>query len=157
MSVKPIPDGYHTLTPYLICQGAGQAIEFYKQAFGAKEVMRMNGPGDSIAHAEIQIGDSRIMLGDEMPSMGYRSPKGLDGCPVGLCLYVENCDAVFDRAVKAGAIVKRPLDNQFYGDRSGQVIDPFGHVWTIGTHVEDVSEEEMCRRMEAMMAEQGQG
>jgi PhnB protein len=150
MAVKPIPDGYHTVTPYLIIKGAAKAIEFYKQAFGATELLRMGGPGDCVAHAEIKIGDSPVMLADEFPNMGYSSPQKYGGTPVSILLYVPDVDAVFNRAVAAGARVVKPLQNQFYGDRSGTVADPFGHVWTIATHVEDVPEEELHRRMAAM-------
>ena len=150
MSVSPVPAGYYTVTPYLIISGAARAIEFYKQAFGATEVMRMGGPDGRVGHAEIQIGDSRVMLADEFPEMGAKSPPSVGGTPVGLCLYVPNVDQLFDRAVKAGGKVERPLANQFYGDRSGTLVDPFGHKWTIATHVEDVTPEEIERRMAAM-------
>jgi PhnB protein len=150
MSVKPIPDGYSSVTPYLIVTGAARALDYYKMAFDAKELMRMPGPDGKVAHAEMQIGDAKIMLADEMPAMGHKSPQTLGGSGVGLMLYVTDVDRIFERAVNAGGTVKQPLTNQFYGDRSGTVTDPFGHVWTIATHVEDVSEEEMQRRMEAM-------
>ena len=150
MAVKPIPEGYHTVTPYLIVKGAAGAIEFYKKAFGAKELVRMPGPGGCVMHAEIKVGDSPIMMADEMPEMGYRGPQALGGTPVSICLYVENVDALFAQAVAAGANVMRPLQDQFYGDRSGTVTDPFGHVWTIATHKEDVSPAEMEKRMAAM-------
>lgn len=150
MSVKPIPDGYHTFTPYLTVDAAAAAIEFYKKAFGATEVMRMPGPGGKVAHAEIRIGDSMIMLADEHPDQGHRGPRALGGSPVGLCLYVEDCDALFHQAVAAGAEVSRPLADQFYGDRSGSIKDPFGYEWHIMTHKEDVSPEEMKKRMAAM-------
>ena len=150
-SVKPIPDGYHTATPYLIIDGAARALEFYKQAFGATELMRMPGPNGQVMHAEIRIGDSPIMLADEAPEMGYRGPQAYGGTSVSLMLYVENVDAAFERAVAAGAKVLRPLQNQFYGDRSGTVSDPFGHVWTLASHVEDVSPEEIDARFAAMM------
>lgn len=149
MPPKPIPDGYHTATVYLIVRGAARAIEFYKQAFGVTEVMRFASPDGTVGHAEIKIGDSPIMLGDEMPAMGFRSPESLGGSASGILLYVEDVDARFAQAVAAGATVQRPLQNQFYGDRSGTVIDPFGHSWTIATHIEDVSPEEMQRRFEA--------
>jgi PhnB protein len=152
MTVKPIPDSYHTITPYLVIQGAAQAIAFYKEAFGATELMRIDGPGGTVMHAEIKIGDSPIMLSDEWPDMGYRGPQAYGGTAVGLSLYVADVDAVFNRAVAAGAKVQKPLQNQFYGDRSGTVVDPFGHMWTVATHIEDVSTEEMKRRMDAMMA-----
>ncbi len=146
-TVKPIPDGFHTLTPYLSVRGGVEALEFYKKAFGAKERFRMPGPdGKTIGHAEITIGDSIIMLADEFPQMGNTSPLTLKGTPVNLCLYVENADAAFKQAVDAGATVMRPLANQFYGDRLGMVKDPFGHTWTLMTHIEDLSEEEVNRR-----------
>ncbi len=147
---KPIPEGYHTITPYLIINGAADAIEFYKKAFGATELFRMGGPGGRVMHAEMKIGDSPFMLADEFPEMGYRSPKSLGGTPVSLMLYVEDVDALAAQATAAGAKVMRPVQDQFYGDRSGTFVDPFGHVWTISTHKEDVSMEEMKRRMAAM-------
>jgi len=149
MSIKPIPDGYHTATPYLFVKGAAQAIAFYQRAFGATELFRMEGPGGSVAHAEIQIGDSRLMLADEVPQMGYHGPVSLGGTTVSLLLYVENVDTFFAQAVAAGATATRAVKDQFYGDRSGTLTDPFGHVWTIATHTEDVSSEEMARRMQA--------
>lgn len=151
MAVKPIPDGYHTVTPYLVVKGAAKALEFYQQAFGATVTMCMEGPGGSVAHAEFKIGDSPIMLGDENPQWGATGPLTLGGTPTGICLYVPDCDGLFDRAVAAGARVERPLANQFYGDRSGTVIDPFGHKWTIATHIEDVPPDEMKRRMDEVM------
>ena len=154
-TVSPIPQGYHTATPYLAVDGAAKAIEFYKQAFGATELMRFPGPGGKIMHAEIKIGDSPIMLADEMPEMGVRGPNAYGGTPVGIMLYVPDVDALFKQAVAAGAKVVRPLVDQFYGDRSGTVIDPFGHKWTLGTHKEDVSTEEMQRRMAAMEKQNG--
>ena len=150
MSVKPVPDGYHTATPYLICSGAAKAIDFYKKAFGATERMRHE-MGERVGHAEIEIGDSVIMLADEFPEMGAKGPHTIGGSPVGICLYVENADAVFQRAIAAGAKEERPLKDQFYGDRSGSLIDPFGHKWTIATHIEDVTPEEMEKRMAAAM------
>jgi PhnB protein len=144
--VKPIPDGYHTVTPYLIVEGATAAIDFYKQAFGATELFRMNGPDGKIGHAEIRIGDSPVMLADEHPQMGARGPKSFGGSPISILLYVEDCDAVVERAVAAGAKVTRPLTDQFYGDRMGGLEDPFGHAWYVATHKEDVSPEEMKRR-----------
>lgn len=149
MAVKPIPDGYHSVTPYLIVHDGAAAIEFYKNALGATEIMRMD-HGGKIGHAEIQIGDSRIMLADEYPEMGARSPRSLGGTPFGLCIYVENCDTLFNRAVAAGATVERPLADQFYGDRSGTVIDPFGHKWTLATHKEDLTPEQISQRMASM-------
>jgi PhnB protein len=149
MAVKPIPDGYHSVTPYLIVKGASRAIEFYKKAFGATELMRFPGPNDTVAHAEIKIGDSPVMLADEGQS-NYRGPEAFGGSPVSLMVYVEDVDKVFDRAVSNGAKVARPVADQFYGDRLGTLVDPFGHTWSISTHVEDVSMEEMQRRMAAM-------
>lgn len=150
MSVSPIPDGYHSVTPYLIVDDAAKAIEFYRTAFGASELLRMDGPGGKVMHAEIKIGDSPIMLADEFPDMGIRSPSAFGGSPVAICLYVEDADALFQRAIDAGAIERKPLADQFYGDRSGTIEDPFGHSWTVATHVEDVSPEEIERRFEAM-------
>jgi PhnB protein len=147
--VKPIPDGYHTATPYLIVQGGANAIEFYKKAFGATELFRMADPGGRVMHAEIKIGNSPIMLADEFPEMGYRGPKALGGTPVSILLYVEDVDARASQAVAAGAKVQRPVKDQFYGDRSGTFEDPFGHVWTIATHKEDVPPEEMSKRAAA--------
>ncbi len=148
-NVKPIPDGYHTLTPYLIVRGAKDALDFYTRAFGAQEMYKMTDDKGRISHAEMRIGNSMLMLADEMPEMGHKSPSELGGSPVGLALYVEDCDALFNRAVEAGAKVERSLATQFYGDRSGGVVDPFGYKWWISTHVEDVSPEEMQRRMKA--------
>jgi PhnB protein len=149
-NVKPIPEGYHSVTPYLIVKGAGAAIDFYKKAFGATEVLRMEGPGGKIMHAELQIGNSRIMLADENPDIGYPAlPEGVRS-PVGLMIYVENVDKTAAQATAAGIKTERPVADQFYGDRSGNFIDPFGHRWTIATHVEDVSEEELERRVTAM-------
>jgi PhnB protein len=150
MAVKPIPEGYHTVTPYLIVNGGAAALEFYKKVFGATELMRFDGPGGKLAHAEMKIGDSIVMLSDEYGEMGFRGPQAIGGSPVGIMLYVQDCDQIFNRAVAAGASVKKPLEDQFYGDRSGTLVDPFGHVWTIATHKEDVSPEEMQRRMAAM-------
>jgi len=152
MTVKPIPLGYHTLTPYLNIKGAVEAIEFYKKAFGAKEVGRITMAGGVIAHAEIQIGDSKIMLAEESAQWGNKSPVTLGGSPVCLCLYVEDVDAVFARALAAGAKVTDGMEvkDQFYGDRTGSVTDPFGHRWTIMTHKEDVSFEEMQKRANVM-------
>lgn len=148
--VKPIPEGYGAVTPYLIIQGAADAINYYKKAFGATERMRMPGPDGKIGHAEIQIGGSNIMLADENPEMGARSPKSVGGASIGLVLYVENVDKTVEKAVAAGAKIKTKVEDKFYGDRMGTIEDPFGHVWYVGTHVEDVSPEEMKRRMEAM-------
>lgn len=156
MATKSIPDGYHSVTPYLIVKGAANALDFYKRAFGATELMRMQGPDGKIGHAEIRIGDSPVMLADEHPDMGYRSPQSLGGAGVSLMIYVEGVDSVFKQAIKAGAKELQPLKDQFYGDRSGTLQDPFGHVWTIATHVEDVPEEEMTRRMKAYTQQQQQ-
>ncbi|HEY7964832.1 MAG TPA: VOC family protein [Steroidobacteraceae bacterium] len=155
MATKPIPDGYRTATPYLIIKGAADAIEFYKKAFGATELLRMADPQGRVGHAEIKIGDSVIMLADEHPSMGYRGPRSLGGSSVSILLYLPDVDDVFARAVKAGAKAQRAVANQFYGDRSGTLEDPFGHVWTVATHVEDVAPEEMKRRAEAAMRPAG--
>jgi len=151
MSVDFKPAAYHTLTPYLIVKGAATAIDFYKSVFSATEVMRMPGPDGSIAHAELKIGDSMIMLGEENPTWGAHSPQTLGGSPVGLCVYFPDVDARFASALAAGATVHKPVQDQFYGDRSGTITDPFGHNWTISTHIEDVSQEEMMKRMDAMM------
>ena len=146
-TVKPIPEGFHTLTPYVIVKGAAEAIDFYKKAFGAEELFRMPGPdGKTVGHAEIKIGDSIVMLSDECPEFGARSPQALNGTPVSFMFYVKDADTAFKRAVDAGAKVLQPLENKFYGDRSGTVADPFGHQWTIGTHVEDVAPEELEKR-----------
>jgi PhnB protein len=152
--VRPVPEGFHSITPYLIVRDANRAIEFYKKAFGAVELMRLEGPGGTTAHAEIRINDSIVMLGEEMPEMGFRSPQTVGGTPVSLMVYVESCDAFAARAVAAGIRIRKPIQDQFYGDRSGQFEDPFGHVWTVATHKEDVSLEEMRRRM-AVMAQSG--
>ncbi|HVW36323.1 MAG TPA: VOC family protein [Pirellulales bacterium] len=154
MSVKPIPDGYHSATPYLIVNEGVKALEFYKQAFGAQELFRIERDG-KIGHAEIKIGDSPIMLADEHPEMGARSPQSLGGSPVSIMLYVEDADRMTEQAVAAGAKIVRPLENKFYGDRSATLADPFGHTWHVSTHIEDVSSEEMNRRIEAAMKEQG--
>jgi PhnB protein len=152
MTVQPVPEGFHSVTPYLSIRNASEAIAFYKKAFGATELVRMDMPGGKVGHAELQIGDSRIMLADEFPEMPdavTRSPKGLGGTSFGLHLYLPNVDVRFEQAVKAGGKVLRPVNDKFYGDRSGTLEDPFGHIWTIATHVEDVSAEEMERRMKA--------
>lgn len=142
-----IPEGYHTVTPYLIVRNAARALEFYRKALNATELVRMPTPDGKIAHAEIRIGNSIVMLADEVPTMDVKSPQTLGGAGVGLMLYVEDCDRLFSQAVAAGAKVDRPLADQFYGDRSGTVADPFGHKWTLATHTEDVSPEEMEQRM----------
>lgn len=151
-TVKPIPDGYHTATPYLIVNNAARAIDFYKKAFGAVELFRL-GDDKAIMHAEIKIGNSAIMLADECPEMQALSPKTLGGSPITIMLYVEKVDEVFKQAISAGATVIRPVSNQFYGDRSGGLEDPFGHKWYIATHVEDVSVEEINKRAAAMQKE----
>ncbi len=151
-AVKPIPENYHAVTPYLVVQGAAKAIDFYKKVFGAQEIMRMPGPGGKIGHAELKIGDSIIMLADEHPEMDAHAPQSLGGTPVSLMVYVTDVDEVFKHAVSSGAKEMRPVKDQFYGDRSGTITDPFGHKWTVSTHVEDVSAEEMKRRMAALTA-----
>jgi PhnB protein len=151
--VEAIPERYKAATPYLSVDGAARAIEFYKQAFGAQETMRIDGPGGRIMHAEVTIGAAPVMLTDACPEMGFRSPEALGGSPVQLYIYVEDVDALAERAVAAGATVLRPVGDQFYGDRSVQLKDPFGHLWSFATHIEDVSEEELRRRAEAFMTE----
>ena len=151
--VNPIPDNYHRVTPYLIIDGAADAIAFYKAAFGATELMRMPAPEGRIGHAEVKIGDSIVMLADETLGMGYKSPRTLGGSPISLLLYVEDVDRAVDRAVAAGAKLTRPVADQFYGDRTGGIEDPFGHQWYVATHVEDVSPEEMRKRSEEKMTE----
>jgi PhnB protein len=153
--VQPIPAGYSDVTPYLSIRGAAQAIEFYKKAFGAKELMRMPGPEGKLGHAEIRIGGSRLMLSDEYPPMDFLGPQSRGGTTVHLHVYVKGVDSVIERAVAAGAKVLRPVANQFYGDRTGSVQDPFGHVWHIATHVEDVPPKEMARRA-AQVAQKAQ-
>jgi PhnB protein len=152
-SVKPIPEGYHSVTPYLFVRSAASAIDFYKNVFGATEVVRMAGSNGKIMHAELRIGDSIVMLADENPTTGVMSPQTIGGFSVGLHLYVENVDAVILKAVDNGSKLLRPIKNQFYGDRSGSVLDPFGHMWSVATHVEDVSPEEMRKRMTAAMGQ----
>jgi PhnB protein len=148
-NVKPIPDGYHAITPYLIIDGAARAIEFYKAAFGATERFRFPTPNGKIGHAELQIGDSMIMLADESPEQGARSPGRVGGSPVTLMLYVTNVDTTVDRAVTQGAVVKRALADQFYGDRTATLEDPFGHQWHVATHIEDVPMAELESRAKA--------
>jgi PhnB protein len=150
MAVKPVPDGYHTATPYLVVQGAAKAIEYYKKAFGATEEVRMDMPDGSVMHAEIKIGDSMIMLGEENLAMGAKSPATLGGSPVSIMLYVPDVDTLTKQALDAGATVERPIQDQFWGDRMGAIIDPFGHKWAIATHKEDVSVEETAKRFEAV-------
>jgi PhnB protein len=153
--VKAIPDGYPQVTPYLIVDGGEAAIAFYTKVLGAKERMRMGSPGERIGHAELAVGDSLVMLADEHPEMGILGPKSIGGSPVTISVYVEDVDDVFERAVSEGASPTRPVENQFYGDRSGQFEDPFGHRWSIATHVEDVPMEEMEKRAAEAMAGQG--
>jgi PhnB protein len=149
VTVKPIPEGYPQVTPYLHVDGASAAIEFYATVFGATERMRMPEPDGRIGHAELQIGESLIMLSDEYPELGVRSPKALGGTSVTMSVYVEDVDGVFDRALQAGATVLRPIQDQFYGDRSGTLEDPFGHRWSVATHIEDVPPEELAARAAA--------
>jgi PhnB protein len=148
--VKPIPDEYPELTPYICVDGAEEAIEFYKKVFGARERMRMPGPDGKIGHAEVQIGNSVLMLSDEAPEFGAQAPKRFGGTPVTLSIYVDDVDSVFKKALAAGAKQLRAVENQFYGDRSGQFEDPFGHKWSVATHVEDVAPDEMARRAAAL-------
>jgi PhnB protein len=150
--VQPIPEGYPRITPYLCVDGASAAIDFYTKVFGARERMRMPAPGDKVGHAELEIGDSLIMLSDEYPEMGVLGPKTIGGTPVTISLYVDDVDDVFDRAVKQGATSLRPVQNEFYGDRSGRLEDPFGHRWSLATHVEDVPPDEMGQRMTEAMS-----
>jgi PhnB protein len=152
MAVRAIPEGYHSVTPYLIVDGAEEAIRFYERAFGAIEVMRLP-MGGKIGHAEIRIGDSMVMLSDEWPDYGKLGPKARGGATSSLMIYSEDVDAAFDRAIAAGATVERPPEDQFWGDRMGSLVDPFGHSWSIATHVEDVPGDEMQRRMEAFSKE----
>lgn len=151
--VPPIPAGYHSVTPYLLIRGAADAIRFYTEAFGATEVMRLQGPDGKIGHAEVRIGDSHVMLADEVAEMDFLGPQSRGGTTVSLLIYVENADAVFAKALAAGATEMKPLCDQFYGDRSGTVVDPWGHVWTVATHVEDVSPEEIQKRFEEFFGE----
>jgi PhnB protein len=151
MPVKPIPEGYHVITPYLYFDGAGEAIDWYKRAFGANERMRMTDPNGTVGHAELEFGDSVIMLAD-MPD---RSAKKLGGTAASFVLYVQDVDSAFKRAIEAGATSKQPLEDKFYGDRMGTLVDPFGQEWSLGTHIEDVSAEEMQNRMQKAMAQAG--
>lgn len=157
MAGKGVPEGYHTATPHLIVKDTGAAIEFYKRAFGARELMRLTTPDGKIAHAEIKIGDSTVMLADEFPEWDNLSAESLGGTPARIHLYVEDVDAVFARAVAAGATVLIPVGDQFYGDRSGRFADPFGHLWIVGTRIEDMGPEEMQRRFGEFLKEQGGG
>ena len=151
------PAGHHSLTPYFAVHDAAGAIEFYKKAFGATEVTRMDGPGGSIMHAEIQIGDSVLMLGDEAPEMGSSSPRTIGDSPVGVLIYVENVDAAFAQAIEAGAEVEMPPADMFWGDRFCKIKDPFGHKWSLATHIEDVDDEEMAKRVAAFATEMSGG
>jgi PhnB protein len=153
IAVKPIPKGYHNVTPYLFVRSAARAIDFYKSVFGAAEIVRMVGSNGKIMHAEVRIGDSIVMLADENPQTGVMSPQTIGGYSVGLHVYVENVEAVIQKAVDSGAKLLRPIKIQFYGDRSGSLLDPFGHMWSVATHVEDVSPEEMRKRMTAAMSQ----
>jgi len=148
-STNPIPPGFHTVTPYLIVRDSRKAIDFYKKAFDAEEILIMPGPDGKVMHAEIKIGDSIVFLADEMPEMNHLGPETRGGATCSLMLYVKDVDTSFEKAVKAGCIVKMPLSDQFWGDRYGNVVDPFGHVWALATHIEDVSPEEMQMRMES--------
>jgi PhnB protein len=149
--VKQVPDGYHSVTPYLIVEGASDAIDWYTKVLGAKERMRMAGPDNRVGHAELELGDSVIMLADEFPDMGARGPKTIGGSPVSILVYVADVDTVFDQAVKAGATAREQPTDKFYGDRSGTFEDPFGQVWNVATHIEDVPPDEMAKRAAAMM------
>ena len=151
MAVKAIPEGYHSVTPYLYVKGAAAALEFWKTALGAVETVRMAGPDGSIMHGEMKIGDSLLMFAEENDAWGNKSPTTLGGPSGGFCIYLENVDEAFARAVEAGATVKMPVADQFYGDRSGTVVDPFGHVWTLATHTEDLTPEQMEQRMADFM------
>jgi PhnB protein len=154
MKFKPVPQGYHTATPYLIIKNAARAIDFYKNAFGAQELLRFEQPGGKIGHAEIKIGDSPIMLADEYPEMGYRSPETIGGTAVSILLYVDDVDKFFTRALGAGAKQMKPVNDMFWGDRCGTLADPFGHIWSIATHKEAVAPDEMRRRFQEMMKQE---
>jgi PhnB protein len=153
MAVKPIPEGYHSLQIYLAVEDASKAIDFYKQAFDAEETIRMPGPDGSVAHAELQIGDSKLMLSDPFPQSTVRPPSQRGGTTASIFMYVDDVDATFEQAQQAGATVASPLEDMFWGDRFGTLADPFGHVWSVATHKEDLSEEEMAERSKAAMAE----
>ena len=154
--VKPVPEGYHTVTPYLTVNDGAGAIEFYKRAFGAKERSRMAAPTGKVAHAELKIGDSMIMLSDEMPGAGCRSPQSLGGSSVNIFLYVNDVDAIFDQAVQSGAKADMPVADMFWGDRYGKLTDPYGHSWSLATHKEDLAPEEMQKRGQAAMTKMAQ-
>jgi PhnB protein len=153
--VRPIPEGYHSVTPYLTVNNAARAIDFYQRAFGAKKIMQMDGPDGKISHAELKIGDSMLMLSDEMPR-GNKSPQSLGGSTVGIFLYVDNVDTVFNQAKSAGAKVDAPLEDMFWGDRFGKLTDPFGHSWALATHIEDVAPQDMKKRDQEAMAKMQQ-
>ena len=153
MAVKPVPDGYHTVTAYIVVDDAARAIDFYRDAFGAKELYRMP-MGDKVGHAEIVIGDTHMMLSDEWPDMGTLGPKARGGATASFVIYGPDADAAFERAIKAGASVDKPVADQLWGDRMGTVIDPFGHKWSLGTHIEDVPPDELKRRMDEWMKQQ---
>ena len=155
MAVKPIPEGYHSLTPYLAVEDASKAIDFYKEAFGAEELLRMPGPDGKIAHAELQLGDSKLMLSDPFPQSNVRPPSERGGPTASIFMYHEDVDALFEQAQRAGAEVVSELEDMFWGDRFGTLSDPFGHVWSVATHKEDLSEEEMAERSKTAMAEMG--
>ncbi len=157
MTTRKIPEGYEALTPYLVVKDAAKAIDFYTKVFGARETMRMPGPDGKIGHAELKIGAGHVMLADEMPQMGCFAPASDDRMSISLLVYVDDVDAVFKRAIDAGARQTRPVENQFYGDRSGMLADPFGHIWNIATHVEDVAPEELKKRMQEMMKNKAKG
>lgn len=150
MTVKPTPDGYHTVQAYLYIDGAADAIDFYSKVFGATEREHLAGPDGKVGHAELQIGDSVVMLADEHPDMGARGPRAFGGSPMSLLVYVDDVDSVVEGAVAAGATLVRPVEDRFYGDRSGQIEDPFGHTWTVATHIEDVPADELARRAAEM-------
>ena len=156
-TVQPIPAGYHAVTAYLGIKGAAQAIDFYKRAFGAKEVLRMPGPDGRIGHAELKIGDSHVMLADESPDMGFLGPQSRGGTTVQLHLYVRDVDATCEKAVAAGGKLMRPVEDKFYGDRAGTIEDPYGHVWYVATHTEDVAPKEIKRRVDEMTKKPGGG
>src|ERR1700690_2745535 len=155
--IKPIPEGYSTVTPYLFIKGAASAIDYYKKVFGAQEIMRLAGPNGLIGHAELRIGDSMIMLSDENPQWGTKGPHTLGGSATSLHVYVVDVDSVVKKALAEGAQLHRPVKDQFYGDRSGSVVDPFGHLWSIATHIEDVSAEEIEKRMAVAMSQSASG